>query len=826
MRRKIIYSILFIVLSHCVYSQTTEKKAVSAIKIENHPKIDGILDESIWQSATTVNDFIQHEPYNGKLPRIPTEVKIVYDNYAIYFGATMFDSSPDSILRELSLRDKFDGANADLFAILINPFDDGVNGFEFMVSASGVQSDGKHTGKDGDSNWDGVWESAVKITDKGWVAEIKIPYSAIRFPDKPIQTWGINFFRNVRRYREWSSWNFVDNNAQEIISQSGQLTDIRDIEPPLRLSVTPYVSAYLENNTDGSWGNNFNAGMDLKWGINQSFTLDMILIPDFGQVQSDDQILNLSPYEIMYNENRAFFTEGTELFNKAGIFYSRRIGGKPKFMYMLDDVLDTNEKVEENPIETKLINATKISGRTNSGLGIGFFNAMTGPVDAIIKDTIPEIIIHDSDTTLKYNRRKFRTQGFTNYNMLVLDRSLKNNSYISFVNTNVIYDNHNYTANVTGTEALIKNKENTYQFFTRGTLSQIYTDSNTYGHAYFLQFAKIKGQFLFELNHNTESDTYDPNDFGYLQSNNESTWNAEIEYNINKPFWKVLNWQNEANITYSSLYKPREFTDFEVNLSTHTTFAKRYLTAMINMSFNPVENHDYRETRVEGFDWMFKRPRMGAIEGMISTDSRKMFAIDFMPGAWKAFDYDRYGYWFNVSPRVRFSDKWLLIYSLNIETNYNTFGHIDHYDVNEDTVAIFFGKRDQVTISNTLNSSFIFNNKSSLSLRVRHYWSRVEYDDYYQLLESGYLSQAIDYDTYGKKFDKNYNAFTIDLQYLWRFAPGSELSIVWKNSINYERDILVNNFWDNLEHTLGYDQVNSISLKFLYYLDYQYLKKK
>jgi hypothetical protein len=516
----------------------------------------------------------------------------------------------------------------------------------------------------------------------------------------------------------------------------------------------------------------------------------------------------------MYSEKRAFFTEGTELFNKGEIFYSRRIGGRPKFKSEINSALDSNEIITENPIETKLINATKISGRTNSGLGIGFFNAMTSAADGIISDTITSV------------NRKFQTQGFTNYNMIVLDQSLKNNSYVSLVNTNVAYDNHNYMANVTGTEALLKNKENSYQVFARGTLSQIYTDSTTLGHAYFIQFAKTKGQFLFELAHNTESHTYDPNDFGYLQSNNESSWGAELKYNINKPFWKVRNWQNELEIVYSSLYKPRKFTDFEINMQTHTTFTKRYITAMINLSLNPIENHDYRETRVDGFEWMLKRPRTGSLIAMISTDYRKTFAIDIMPGVWKAFDYDRYGYSLNISPRVRISDKWLIVYGFGIENSYNTLGHVDHYEINPNDMAIFIGKRDQMTIANTISTGYIFNNKSSLNLRVRHYWSQVEYDNYYQLLETGYLGNSIDYNTYGKKFDTNFNAFTIDLQYLWRFAPGSELSIVWKNSINYERDVIVNNFWENLDYTLGYDQVNSISLKFLYYLDYQYLKRK
>jgi hypothetical protein len=814
--RKILGIAFLVLVFTNAFSQENNRgrKEIQAVKTTEHIKIDGIISENTWNNAATANDFIQFEPHNGNNPSFSSEVKIVYDNHAIYIAAIMYDPKPDSILKELSLRDKFDDANADIFAVLINPFDDGVNGMEFNVSAAGVQSDAKHIGEEGDSNWDAVWESAVKITNTGWTVEYKIPYSALRFPNKPVQEWGINFFRNIRRYREWSTWNYVDINSQEIINQTGLITDIRNIEPPLRLSVTPYISAYLQKNTEDNWDNNFNAGMDLKWGINQSFTLDMILIPDFGQVQSDDHILNLTPYEVMYGEKRAFFTEGTELFNKGEIFYSRRIGGKPKFKSELNDALLDNEEIRENPIETKLINATKISGRTNSGLGIGFFNAMTGAAEAVISDTLTGV------------NRKFQTQGFTNYNMIVLDQSLKNNSYVSLVNTNVLYDNHDYMANVTGTETMLKNKGNSYQIFARGTVSQIYTDSTSLGHAYYVEFAKTKGQFLFELAHNTESHTYDPNDFGYLQSNNESTWAAEMKYNINKPFWKVRNWRNEIEIAYSSLYKPRKFSVFEINMQSVTTFSKRFLTAMVNIGLNPIENHDYREPRVAGFEWMYKTERMGSITGMISTDYRKTFAIDIMPGVWKAFDYDRYGYAINVSPRVRISDKWLLVYGFGIENGYNTLGHVDHFEVNSDSLAIFFGKRDQMTIANTITTGYIFNNKASLNLRVRHYWSQVEYNDYYQLLESGYFTKPVGYATYGNQFDANFNAFTIDLQYLWRFAPGSELSIVWKNTINSNSNEIVNNFWTNLDNTLGSQQINSFSIKLLYYLDYQYLKRK
>ncbi len=805
--------VFFFVISGSVFTQNLEKRNLEISKITESPKIDGILDDIVWKNASVANNFFQFEPYNGKEPSLPTEVKIAYDNYAIYIGATLYDSNPDSIIKDLGVRDEFTGMNSDLFTILINTFNDGVNAVEFMVSASGVQSDGKHTGNQGDPNWDAVWESEVKITESGWVVEMKIPYSALRFPKKDNQTWGINFFRNIRRYREWSSWNFVDINIEGFVNQLGEVSGIKDVEPPLRLSVTPYVSAYIQNNADNNkWGSDFNAGMDLKWGINQSFTLDMILIPDFGQVQSDDEVLNLSPYEIMYDEKRPFFTEGTELFNKGEIFYSRRIGTKPKKYYDAADQLNVNEIIDKNPIETKLLNATKISGRTDSGLGLGFFNAMTGSSYAIILDTITG------------EKRNYQTQGFTNYNMLVIDQSLKNNSYISFVNTNVLHAEENYTANVTGTEFKIKNKENAYQLFGRGSVSQIYTDSTDLGHNYFIHFSKTKGNFLFEVMHNTESDTYDPNDLGFLRQNNESSWNVELNYNINEPFWKVLSWRNRIEFEYINLYNPRKFSEFNFTLMSATTFTKNYLHTGIFMHFNPVVNYDYFEPRVDG--WKFNEARSGVYNWWISTDYRKTLAVSFNTGAWKAFDYDRYGYWFGVRPRIRFSDKWLLTYDLNFDNDFNTYGYVEDYEDLFGNTIINFGKRDQSTISNTLKTSYIFTNKMSISLRARHYWSRVEYTDFYELLEDGSLSPSIGYDTYGEDNNYNYNAFTIDMQYLWRFAPGSELSLVWKNSISTNETEIINNFLENFNNTFQSSQINSISLKILYYLDYQYLVKK
>src|SRR5262249_27319888 len=260
--------------------------------------------------------------------------KVVYTDEAIYIGAYMHDD-PKLIKRQLTERDKEQRQDADNFGVAFDTYKDKQNAFQFMVTAPNVQSDIRISsggaGENGgfDYNWDAVWDSQTSIVADGWIAEIQIPYSAIRFSKEDIQNWGVNFSRYIRRLNEQSYWNCVDPNQNGFVNQFGDLTGLQNLQPPLRLSFLPYLSTgYRTVPTNSGTINTFlhSGGMDVKYGINESFTIDMTLIPDFGQVQSDNVILNLTPFEQQFEEHRPFFTEGTELFNKAGVFYSRRIG--------------------------------------------------------------------------------------------------------------------------------------------------------------------------------------------------------------------------------------------------------------------------------------------------------------------------------------------------------------------------------------------------------------------------------------------------------------------------------------------------------------------
>ena len=408
-----------LVLIFLSFNSFSQKKTLVSKSTTESIVVDGKINEKVWISAAVASEFIMFEPDNGKpiSPDKRTEVKIVYDNTAIYISALLYDNEPDKIQKEITNRDVF--GVSDHFSVYINGFNDGQQDFRFFVSAAGVQMDCLATEDFEDFTWDAIWDSEVIITEFGWVVEMKIPYAALRFGKAEKQVWGLNFMREIKRDVQKYTWNRVDTKIGAIIPQAGILEGIENIQTPTRLFLIPYTSAYYQQSDIGS-DRTFKAGLDIKYGINDSFTLDAILIPDFGQTKFDNAILNLLPFEQKFEENRPFFTEGTDLFNKGNLLYSRRIGGEPTTIPNTSDA----EEITNYPSTVNLLNAVKISGRTEKGLGIGFLNAVTEKTRATI---------FNNDTQ---EFRKEVIEPLTNYNMIVLDQRFNQNSSVTFVNAN------------------------------------------------------------------------------------------------------------------------------------------------------------------------------------------------------------------------------------------------------------------------------------------------------------------------------------------------------------------------------------------------------
>lgn len=799
--------ILLLAITICISAsgQQIQRKKVTTLRIDIPIKIDGILDESVYQQGEKATDFVQLMPYNGKPSFQPTEVQIFYDDNAIYIGAMLYDN-PDSIQNYITTRD--DLGISDYFDFFIDPNNEGLTGYEFAVTPANSQCDLKAVknsdGDNEDSSWDAVWQSATNINEKGWSVEFRIPYSALRFPVKEVPVWGLNFFRRIRRYNSNNSWNFISSEISGFIQQTGELHGLKDIKAPVRLSVTPYVATYVETETGGSKPNSyFKGGIDLKYGLSESHTLDMMLIPDFGQIQSDDEQLNLSPYEIQYNEKRQFFVEGTELFNRVGIFYSRRIGSNPKFSDIDSSELKANEKVTYNPSVTQLVNATKISGRDKNGWGIGFMNAMSLPSKAQITDTITG------------NVREQETQPFTNYNVTVIEKAMKNNSYVSLINTNLAMVGNPYLANVTGTEFQLKNKNQTYQLTGAGAFSYRNQADDKTGYGYKIGVKKVKGKLRFLWDRTALNKTYDPNDMGYLQRNNDISDNEQISYNIYNPFWIFKNWYIHARNQNTMLWSPNKEVENQQRFWTEATFKNNlWLGLFYGRSFG---THDYYETRVD--NRYYKGPPYSMYEIDFQTDYNKKLSWYICLGAYVSDQNNNKGLWGNSNISWKATPRLNLYCNVSTNQDVNNFGYVDDYGRD----SVIFGRFERHTLVNTLSASYAFNTKMTIDFRGRHYWSWADYDSYYFLNPDGSLKP---YASYSDNADVNFNAFNIDMSFKWEFAPGSELSLVWKNSIYTDNEKMNLPFGKNFTETFKSDQTNSLSLKILYYIDYNSLLKK
>lgn len=784
---------------------------LQAIQTEQHITVDGVLNEAAWQSAPVAGNFTESDPQPNTPSSQQTEVKVLYSHDAIYVGAFMYDSAPDSILAQMSQRDEL--GNTDSFGMWFSCFRDGINAFKFSVTPAGIQLDAQVSAFGEDNAWNAVWQCNTSISEQGWCAEFKIPFSALRFPHADEQIWDVNFNRVIRRHREQSYWRPVDPRVDGTINQSGTLSGITGIEPPVRLFFYPYGSAYYElRSTDEGIksATSYNGGMDLKLGLSKAFTLDMTLVPDFGQVVADNKVFNLSPFEVQFVENRQFFTEGTELFNKGGLFYSRRIGGLPIGYSDVNSQLEEGEVILENPLESRLINATKISGRTSGGLGIGVVNSLSNASYALVE--APD-----------GSRREIETSPLTNYNVTVLDQNLRNNSYFTLINTNVIRNGNAYDANVLGTEFRLRDSHNRIEASGGGAWSSKHGIANLEddGFRANLGLSKIGGNWTYSLKTSAIDDRFNPNDLGFLTRNNSLTHTATLAYATYQPKGRLNRWNSNISVAHNSLFLPNQFTHLSITGSGFA-FTRAFNAGGYSFSLTPTGTRDYFEPR-EPVDRYYAIPRAWSGRLWYSTDYRKRFAYDISLDAGRIEESGRWNYNFNLEPRFRVNDKLMLIYSYTWNDLYNDVGW-----VNTQGDEIILGRRFRHTEEHLLTANYVFTNRMGLSFRLRHYWSYVAYNAFFELAEDGSLNQAGDYDVFGEDgtsiHDGNYNAFNIDMVFRWVFAPGSEINVVWKNIIEDLSTELPENFGANLDRTLSLPQTNSFSIRVLYFIDYYNLR--
>lgn len=783
-------------------------------------KIDGILNDAAWENAPAALGYTEFRPtpFKKEDSAIRTECYMLYNDEGIYFGGYCHERTKDSIAAELVGRDGF-GTN-DYIGIIFDTYDDKINGFEYFVTPYGEQWDAKMSpnpnGNSEDFSWNAVWKSAAVIHNDGWSFEMFIPFSAIRFSKKNLQDWGLNITRRRRKTEQQVTWNPIDVNVNGFLTQEGYWTGLENIKPPLRLQFSPYLSYYANHypfNTKGekNWTSSVNGGMDLKYGINQAITLDMTLIPDFGQVQSDNQILNITPFEVKYNENRPFFIEGTELFNKGNFFYSRRIGGTPLHHDDVEGWMNSNEHIVKNPTETKLINATKISGRLSSGLGIGFFNAVTNEQFATVEDD-------------QGRERKIQTSPLTNYNIIVLDQSLKHNSSITFINNSVVRSGKDYDADVTAGLFDLYDKSNTWNISGKVAMSNLinYTAANKTltGYGHFINFGKSSGRFNFNINQELTNNKFNNNDLGYITNNNYHNYYAYAGYRWTTPTSWYNNLYLNFNFNYSRRLQPDTYQNANINANVNGQLKNLWQVGTV-WGYEPATNNFY-EPHVAGR--VFKGWSDWFNDSWVQTNSSKKYSasLEVMYVSRSMFNSKRYS--LSLQQSMRFNKKFSIGYYLALSPQHNNAGFAAIDTLTND---IIFGRRDINTVENIFNVKYSFNNKMVFTGRVRHYWSKLYYKELFTLEQDGSLGKNT---SFTGDINPDYNDFTVDAVFTWQFAPGSFVNVVWKNNTNYfintpYAGLNDQTYFRNFNHVMDSPQNNNFSIKIIYFLDYLQLKK-
>ncbi|MGB6269345.1 MAG: DUF5916 domain-containing protein [Olleya sp.] len=807
------YLVLLFALIISFQLKAQDKKTYQILRTDTPPKIDGVLDDKAWIDAQVATDFTEFRPDVGDTAaeNKKTKVRMTYDDSGIYVSAYCYDD-PKDIMRQFIQRDNF--GQSDFFGLIFNPNNDAQNNTEFFVFSSGTQADAVESPNYGeDFGWNAVWESSVQIVDDGWIVEIKIPYRALRFTQQEDPTWGIQFHRHYRKTREQMTWNAIDVTKGNIGLYNAELTGIKNITPPTRLSFFPYASG-LVSTFDGETESDFAAGLDIKYGITENITLDATLIPDFSQAGFDNVQLNLGPFEQQFAEQRQFFTEGVDLFSKGNLFYSRRIGDGPSGTLNLD----SDESVEEFPEKVQLLNAIKVSGRTKKGLGIGFFNAITDKT---------EVSITNNNTGEK---RKQLVEPLANYNIMVLDQQFNKNSSVTLINTNVTRDGNFRDANVTGLLLDVLNKKNTYSAIGQikmSTFNDVPNKKN--GFNAFFRVGKASGKVRYSIDYSYADENYDINDLGILFRNNYSNFGADVSYRIFEPN-KLFNQMYIGSwVNYRQLANPNTYTGGNTGFNFNAQ-SKKLHNFGINSNWNFGKQYDYFEPR-NGFDSFFITEDYAQANIWMSSNYNLFFALDANFGYGRFLDDDRKNFnnwWFGLEPRFKFNEKFLLVLGLDYDDYSGDRGYVNGQNIDD---RIIFGQRDRIDIEASISGSYNFNPFNALTLSFRNYLSTVTYDNnLYVLQDNGYLIES---EIYTKSTvnsdpdfdpDINFNTWNLDFSYTWQFAPGSQLTALYRNQIFNFSNNSEARFFDSIEDLFKQEQRNTFSLRLVYFIDYNDLK--
>ena len=813
------FCVLFFVL-FTTFNYSQNRKEIKITRFNNPPKIDGIINDSQWNGLEPATGFERWMPNNGQKEREGYEsfIYLGYDDNGIYIAGKFNDPNPSLIPLEFSQRDDIWEVNADSFWLSINTNDDNLNDQGFQVTSAGTLGDTYTSGEFSDEDWnfDTVFEAKVSIDENGWNMEMKIPYSALRFPSSDIQSWGIQFSRRIIEFGEFYTWNYIDTKTSTFRESLGLLNGLKNISPPTRLFFYPYLQSSVDLNKNNRPLSGYSAGMDLKYGISNNFTLDATLIPDFGQVAFDEKELNLSPFEQKFDENRAFFTEGSQLFKKAdtggrrggNFFYSRRIGDDINLN--TDELIEDNEELMSYETKSNLVNSIKLTGTTNSGLSIGIINSITEKAYANVKDLNTQEIKNKLIAPL------------TNYNVVSLSQTALNKySTFSFLNTNVNRGDDFKGSNNSALVIDLYDNDRKFNINANVFQSNSKSFSDTKGFRGGISLSELTGSLRFDIGWNGVDANYYQNDLGYYNLRNDQRLWAKVGYMTFKPtklYEKIeaYLWMSERSRFYPKILKSQ---GGRIGLTLTSLKLEE-----IRASFDYTSKYkDFEETRKE--DFFIYQPAEYELEFNYRSDTRKKLVygsgIEHSYGVNEQFNENSSETEIEFYSGYRLSNQFKVELGISNGISKNEIGYV--FDENDN---LYFGNRKVKFTENNISLNYNFNSYKSLNLKFRQFWSSALYKEDFFLLKSDGNRSVSEKNISDYNPNTNFNLWNLDLSYNWEFAPGSKITLLYRNNIFNENNLSGISYYNSTKELFEKPINHQLSLRINYFIDFNLLKKK
>ena len=768
------------------------------------PVIDGVDDDAVWRSAPLVSGFRQFEPQPDGEPSFSTEFRVAYDARNLYVYVRAHDPHPDSIMRALTRRDV--RGPSDQIKIIVDSYNDRRTGYEFSVNPDGVKRDfAVYDDQREDASWNGVWDVATVVDSLGWAAEYRIPLSQLRYADAPRHTFGFGVWRDIERYAERVSWPLFQRQRHGLMSQIGLLDGIEGITSGRPLELTPYtVTKNVSRASDGGGferAQQFSVGADLKYGITPNVTLDATVNPDFGQVEADPAVLNLSAFETFLSERRPFFVEGTGLYQFAlncyivvdcntneGLFYSRRIGRSPTLLNSYGDAT--------TPTSTPIAAAAKMTGRTRSGLSFGVLDAVTPHVGGVDERTV------EPRTNFAVVRAQQDLRG-GNAGISVIatavnraldewtDPLLHSSAYTTGLSFRNRFGSGNYevagsfaASRVAGTPIAIERTQlgPVHYFQQPGDDHEVDpTRTVLTGHAEQIKFGKYGGGITrFETSFVRQSAGFEVNDLGYLRRADIQDWStwASLSFQSPRPLyrWLRLNANHWERWTTSGLRLDNAF-----NVNGHIGLHNNWDLHAGGTLGSLGESYCDRCTR--GGPALRQSRRISPWFG-VNGDSRRLLVPSMWVNLWYEDDGNSRGSSLDPSLTLRFSTRLRASLGVGIMRDHNDSQWFANYTDEGGETHHTFAHLDQRTLSMSARINYTATPDLTFELYAQPFVSSGTYSDFRE------LSATPD----AAKYDDRFQSYTLptgtptSFEYAqlrtnavvrWEYLPGSTLFLVW-----------------------------------------------